>query len=186
MMPAALSSVPAAPRCSPPRVRAAVRDDLDALYALLRFYSDQGILLPRTKRELRKIMSDFLVISSGKQILACGVLHPYTPKIAELRSLAVAPGRQRGGLGRRIVEALLAEARRRGLDMVFAFTNAPAFFLRVGFTLIDRSLVPWKAWKDCQYCPKRACCDEIAVAYWIRPQNRVQAIEPFPILRHPG
>ncbi|MBI3694590.1 MAG: GNAT family N-acetyltransferase [Acidobacteria bacterium] len=81
----------------------------------------------------------------------------------------MAPDAQGAGLGRAIVEALLEEARERDLDMVFAFTYELKFFARLGFAPIARELVPWKAWKDCAACPKQDCCDETAVAYWLKP-----------------
>ena len=156
---------------SPPRltVRPARTADIPALYALIRHYSEQGILLPRTKQNLRKMIHNFRIISCGNQVLACAVLHFYTPTIAELRSLAVAPSQRGAGLGRLIVEALLGEARARDLELVFAFTYAVDFFAKLGFMPIDRALVPWKAWMDCSICPKRDCCDEIAVAYRLKP-----------------
>jgi amino-acid N-acetyltransferase len=101
----------------------------------------------------------------GSPLLACGLLHLYTPKIAEVRSLAVAPQHRGSGLGRLLVQALLEEARQRGLEMVFAFTYATDFFARLGFQPIDRAELPWKVWTDCVHCPKRLCCDEIAVAH---------------------
>ena len=150
-------------------VRPARAADIAGLHTLIRHYSDQGILLPRTKQNLREMIQDFRVISSHKQIVACATLHFYTPVIAELRSLAVAPSERGLGLGRLIVEALLDEARARDLEMVFAFTYAVDFFAKLGFFPIDRALVPWKAWNDCSICPKRECCDEIAVACRLKP-----------------
>lgn len=142
--------------------------DLRALHALIRHYSDQNILLPRTVQDIRGRIDDFRVLSSEDEILACGILQPYTRTAAELRSLAVAHDRRGSGLGRQMVETLLAEARSRGLHMVFAFTTTPAFFFRLGFVPIERDSVPWKAWNDCSACPKRECCDEVAVAYWLK------------------
>lgn len=147
------------------------RSDVPALYELIRHYSDRNILLPRTVADLRRRIADFRLLLYNNQLVACGMLQIYTKTVAELRSLAVSNDWRGAGLGRQIVEALLAEARSRGLEMVFAFTNTPAFFSRVGFLPIDRDLVPWKAWNDCTACPKRECCDEIAMAYWLKPSK---------------
>lgn len=163
-------------------VRLAKVADIASLHALIRHYSQQGILLPRTKRDLRKSIHDFRVITSYDRVLACAILHLYTPRIAELRSLAVAPDAHGAGLGRRIVEALIEEARSRSLDMVFAFTYEATFFARMGFLPIDRALVPWKAWKDCIHCPKQDCCDEIAVARWLQAPPPALPVPLFPIL----
>ncbi len=80
-----------------------------------------------------------------------------------------------------LLEALLEEARSRDLDMVFAFTYVIDFFARLGFRPIDRALVPWKAWKDCIHCPKQDCCDEVAVAHWLKPPP-APPVAVFPIL----
>jgi amino-acid N-acetyltransferase len=166
------------------RVRQARPSDIPALAALIRHYAQQGILLPRGEQDLQKSIDDFRVITDNGWVVACAVLQLYTPTIAELRSLAVAPELRGVGLGRRIVAAILREARARHLDMVFAFTYEVDFFWRAGFSPIDRGLVPWKAWRDCRLCPKQDCCDEIAVARWLRPpQAGTKRFAPvFPIL----
>ena len=151
------------------RVRPARPGDVAALAALVRLYAEQGILLPRTEENLRKSIEIFRVISAKGYLLACGVLERYTPTVAELRSLAVVPGLRGGGLGRKLVQALLDEARDRDMEMVFALTYQVEFFARLGFSPINRELIPWKAWKDCLQCPKRECCDEVAMACWLRP-----------------
>ena len=151
--------------------------DVPALYALIRHYSDQDILLPRTVEELERRIGDFFLLFNDNQLVSCGMLQIYTETVAELRSLAVASNWCGAGLGRQMVEALLAEARSRGLEMVFAFTTTPAFFSRLGFLPIDRDLVPWKAWNDCQACPKRECCDEVAMGYWLKPPKAAPGSE---------
>ncbi len=170
-----MSVVTIAPaRMAPPAgltARRARLEDVAALQELIRYYADQGILLPVTPGDLRQKIKNFYIISDKTRILACGALHYYTPTAAEVRSLAVAPQYRGSGLGREIVEALVKQARRRGLEMVFAFTYAVPFFSRMGFVPIGRDLVPWKAWNDCVKCPKQECCDETAVARWLRPDG---------------
>ena len=52
------------------------------------------------------------------------------------------------------MEALVAEAQEYELDAVFAFTYVAEFFNRVGFDVVERGVLPLKAWKDCLRCPK--------------------------------
>jgi N-acetylglutamate synthase-like GNAT family acetyltransferase len=62
---------------------------------------------------------------------------------ALLRSVVVDPARRRGGAGRGIVAAPLAEARRRGATRAFLLTTtAKDYFARLGFTAIDRAAAP--------------------------------------------
>jgi len=38
-----------------------------------------------------------------------------------------------------------------------------SFFTRLGFKVVDKSLLPHKIWADCLQCVKFPSCDEIAV-----------------------
>src|SRR5205823_6394883 len=104
-----------------------------------------------------------------RRLLGCGALHFCTPQIAEIRSLAVADEAKTKGVGRKLVEALVEEARHYELDAVFAFTYVAEFFEKVGFHTVERGVLPLKAWKDCLRCPKFHACDEIAVLRVLRP-----------------
>jgi len=62
---------------------------------------------------------------------------------ALLRSVVVDPTRRRAGLGRAIVEATLAEARRLGATRAFLLTTtAMDFFARLGFAIVERAAAP--------------------------------------------
>ena len=62
---------------------------------------------------------------------------------ALLRSVVVDPARRRGGAGRAIVAATLAEARRLGATRAFLLTTtAKDYFVRLGFAAIDRAAAP--------------------------------------------
>jgi amino-acid N-acetyltransferase len=144
-------------------VRKARLQDIPAIARLINDYASQGIMLPRNEMELAESIRDFTVAERDGQIAGCGALHFYTPQAGEVRSLAVLPGMNGHGTGRRIVEALEAEARSHDLAVLFAFTYVPGFFDKLGFPQVDRALLPLKAWKDCLRCPKFQSCDEIAV-----------------------
>jgi amino-acid N-acetyltransferase len=150
-------------------IRKARPADVGAMLALINDYAARGVMLPRTEFELCENLRDFTVAYEDDRLVGCGALHFYTPQTAELRSLAVVEHRKTGGVGRRVVEALLQEARDYGLDLVFAFTYVVGFFERCGFVVVDRGSLPLKAWKDCLRCPKFSCCDETAVVFLLSP-----------------
>ena len=83
--------------------------------------------------------------------------------MAEIRSVAVAEGSQKQGLGDILVDACLQEARALGINDVFCFTYRPDFFKRRGFVDIDKMELPRKVWTDCLHCPKFPNCDEVAL-----------------------
>ena len=102
-----------------------------------------------------------------------------TAKQDFIRSLAVYEHAKTKGVGRELIEALVAEAELYELDAVFAFTYVVEFFNRVGFHVVERGALPLKAWKDCVRCPKFQACDEIAVLRILRPDHWAES-EPQP------
>jgi amino-acid N-acetyltransferase len=137
--------------------------DIPAILALINGFAARGIMLPRTEFEMAENLRDFSVVQTEARVFGCAALHFYTPKAAEVRSLAIRPELQGRGAGKALVEALEAEAQAFGVEDVFAFTYIPDFFRKRGFTTLDRGELPLKAWKDCLRCPKFQCCDEVEV-----------------------
>lgn len=155
-------------------VRKAVMRDIRPILELINGYAARGIMLARTEFELSEAIRDFTVVTERDRLLGCGALHFYTPALGEIRSLAVHEHAKTRGAGRRLVEALIAEAVQYDLDAVFAFTYVVEFFSRVGFHAVERGVLPLKAWKDCLRCSKFQACDEIAVLRILRPERWVE------------
>jgi len=157
-------------------VRKAMMHDIAPILELINGYAARGIMLPRTEFEMSEAIRDFSVVTdSDGRLLGCGALHFYSPAIAEIRSLAVHEHAKTHGVGRNLIEALVAEARQYDLDAVFAFTYVVEFFNKVGFHVVERGVLPLKAWKDCLRCPKFQACDEIAVLCILQPQRWAEA-----------
>lgn len=156
-------------------VRKAVMHDIPPILGLINGYAMHGIMLPRTEFEMAEAIRDFTVVVSGNELLGCGALHFYSPSVGEIRSLAVAGQAKTHGVGRLLVEALVEEANTYELDAVFAFTYVVGFFNKVGFDVVERGVLPLKAWKDCLRCPKFHQCDEIAVLRILRSGHWSQA-----------
>ena len=51
----------------------------------------------------------------------------------------------------------------KNLKKIFALTYQEAFFTRLGFRVVDKSVLPQKIWADCVHCAKYPDCDETAV-----------------------
>lgn len=154
--------------------KAAMRDIVPILH-LINGYAARGIMLARTEFEMSEAIRDFSVATLDGELLGCGALHFYSPSIAEIRSLAVHEHAKTHGVGRKLVEALVAEAEQYELHAVFAFTYVDEFFNKVGFEVVERGALPLKAWKDCVRCPKFQQCDEIAVLRILRPEDWADA-----------
>ena len=152
-------------------VRKAVMNDIAPILELINGYAAKGIMLPRTEFEMSEAIRDFTVVTDNGRLVGCGALHFYSPTIGEIRSLAVHEHAKTHGVGRKLIEALVAEGQQYDLDAVFAFTYVVEFFNKVGFHVVERGVLPLKAWKDCLRCPKFQACDEIAVLRILQPQR---------------
>ena len=65
------------------------------------------------------------------------------PPAGLLRSAAVSPSQRGRGTGRELVAAVVAEARARGLsELLLLTTGAEGYFLKAGFTRIERESIP--------------------------------------------
>jgi len=151
-------------------VRKAAMHDIAPILELINGYAAKGIMLARTEMEVSEDIRDFSVVLDGGRMVGCGALHFYTPTIGEIRSLAVAEQSKTHGVGRRMIEALVAEANQYSLDAVFAFTYVAGFFQKMGFHEVERGELPLKVWKDCLRCSKFQCCDEVAVLRILQPE----------------
>ena len=148
-------------------IRRARADDVPAIHRLVHAYSSRDLLLPRPLTDIYDRIRDFWVaIDRTGSVVGCAALRIWWHDLAEIRSLAVDPKAEGRGYGRRLVEAVAAEATRYGIRNLFALTRVEPFFARNGFVAVDRALLYHKVWGDCAACPKREACDEVAM---VRP-----------------
>jgi len=122
-----------------------------------------GNLLPRSRQEITDNIDLFRVAEANGGVIGCGALEIFTPDLAEIRSLVVDQSRKGTGIGRRLVECLVDDARDRGHERLMALTYVPGFFHRLGFETVSRDSLPEKVWGICVRCYKFNHCDEIAV-----------------------
>jgi amino-acid N-acetyltransferase len=154
--------------------RKATMADVKAMHDLINEYAGQGVMLRRPLMLLYESVRDFTVAVEDGRLLGTGALHVMGHDLAEVRSLAVMPGLVGKGIGRGIVETLIAEANALGVARVFALTYQQAFFEKMGFEVVKKESLPQKVWKECVYCDKFDCCDEIAVIRYLAPRESLQ------------
>ena len=151
---------------------------MEQVHAIIQPYAVEGTLLPRSVAELSENVRDFIVAEEDGRILGCGALHLYGMHLAEIRSIAVLPERKGSGVGRALVEALIAESRRHSVTCLCLFTRTPGFFGHLGFEISRRQDLPDKIYKDCIHCPKLTCCDEIAMVMGKLPAEHQRLPRP--------
>jgi len=145
-------------------IRKAHIADVKTIHKLLNAYAKDGLILSRSLSVIYEALRDFYVWEEAGEVVGTVCLHICWEDLAEVRSLAVAAEQAGRGIGRRLVETCLEEARQLGLKKVFALTYQDDFFGRLGFRVIEKSELPHKIWGDCMKCPKFPECDEIAMA----------------------
>jgi amino-acid N-acetyltransferase len=143
--------------------RKAASEDLNALAEIIEGYAEQGIMLPRSKETLRAILDTFVIAETDGRLVGCGSLTRLGKDLVEIRSLGITDGYKGQGIGRKLVDSLLEQARELEIPKVMALTYEVAFFEKVGFTVVQKEIFPEKVWRDCVHCKKQHCCDEIAV-----------------------
>jgi N-acetylglutamate synthase-like GNAT family acetyltransferase len=62
-----------------------------------------------------------------------------------------------------MVDELSRQARRGGYTRICAFAHDPAFFVRLGFSIVPHTWVPEKIAHDCHSCPLFRNCGQYAV-----------------------
>lgn len=156
--------------------RKAIMGDIPAIHALINDYAVQGLMLRRPLMMLYEAVRDFVVAvdESTGEIVGVGGLHIMWQDLAEIRSLAVKQGITGKGVGRGVVEFLVEEGRQMGLKRIFALTYQQAFFEKCGFAVVQKETLPQKVWKECVYCDRFHCCDEIAMIKLLVPEEEIQ------------
>ncbi|MBV5339726.1 MAG: N-acetyltransferase [Deltaproteobacteria bacterium] len=137
--------------------------DVKDIQKLLMIFANRGDMLSRSLSEIYESLRDFYVVEDEGVILGAAALHIVWDDLAEVRSVAVDEAAGRKGIGGRLVDACISEAREIGLRRIFCLTYKPDFFAKHGFHLVDKSELPHKVWGDCIKCPKFPDCDENAM-----------------------
>jgi len=127
----------------------------------------------------REHLSTFVVAEAEREIVGCAGAEP-RGDVALLRSVAVAPGLQRQGIGRQMVSLVLEEARRRQFKAVYLLTtSARGYFGRLGFVPADRAHAPAALRQSAEFqgaCP--ASADFMVLAF---AQARAAAPQSLPV-----
>ncbi|MGQ3055411.1 MAG: arsenic resistance N-acetyltransferase ArsN2, partial [Roseateles sp.] len=90
----------------------------------------------------RAHLPTYLLATSNGEVVGCAGAEVYG-QVALLRSVAVAPGLQKQGIGRLLVERLLHEARSRDIAALYLLTvTAPEYFAQYGFKRMKNEDAP--------------------------------------------
>lgn len=114
-------------------IRSVCRDDLPAIAKFIEPVVATGKLLPRTTQELEDLLPHGFVAESDGRIVGFAALEIYSPKMSEIRSLAVAPEFRGAGIGKQLVQRCVERACERQVLEIMAITSNEEFFKYCGF-----------------------------------------------------
>jgi amino-acid N-acetyltransferase len=138
-------------------------NDAEEMHQLINYFADKDEMLPRALSDIYENIRDYFVVRQNGGVTGCAALHIMWSDLAEVKSVAVIEDSQRQGIGSRLVEACLMEARALGIPTAFCLTYKPAFFRKFGFSEVDKMELPRKVWTECYHCSKFPDCDEVAL-----------------------
>lgn len=79
----------------------------------------------------------YFVAADNKKIIGCCALEIYSPKIAEVRSIAVIPKYGKKGIGKQLIAKCLEITEKRDVHEVFVVTSIPKYFNKLGFDFVQ-------------------------------------------------
>lgn len=119
-------------------VRPARTSDVRAITRLVAGYADDRIVLGKETVTYYEDLQEFRVAEDADgTVVGCGALHVMWEDLAEIRTLAVDKTRHGEGIGSRILETLVEQARLLGVAKLFCLTFEVGFFAGHGFHQIE-------------------------------------------------
>ncbi|MCS7231252.1 MAG: N-acetyltransferase [Elusimicrobiota bacterium] len=150
------------------KIQKAKVEDVPHIYKLVNKFAKKNLMLPRVLNEIYEKILEFFVIKYKNKLIGCAALHiTWTGKdqevLAEIRSLAIEENYQNKGLGSSLVTKIEKEAKKLGVEKIFALTFTPEFFKKLKYEVVSRDTLPHKIWTECINCPFFMECKEVPV-----------------------
>ncbi len=146
--------------------------DIPAMQQLVSEEVASGVILARSDDEIATNIRSYVLAKQSGYLVGYTALHIHSPRMAEVRSLIVAPDFRGQAIGQQMVAFALDEAASLGVAEVLALTYVPDFFRRMDFVEIDKESIPeQKIWTDCIGCVHFPVCNEVALVYAIHPKG---------------
>jgi amino-acid N-acetyltransferase len=122
-------------------VRRARTSDIRLIREIVRPHAESRVIVSKDAVTYYEALQQFRVAELDGEVVGCGALHVMWEDLAEIRTVAVRPDAQGHGIGGRVLEALIDDARELGVQRLFCLTFEVDFFARHGFQVIDGQAV---------------------------------------------
>lgn len=138
--------------------------DIEKMEALVQNDVKNGNILERSANEMATTIRSYTAAKVDNQIVGFAALHIHTTTLAEIRSLIVKDETRGHGVGKKLIQKLIEEAKEIGLKQVLVLTYKQHLFEKFGFKQIQKESIPeTKIWLDCIKCKHFPVCDEISL-----------------------
>jgi len=152
--------------------RKATLHDIPEMQRMVVDQVKEGVILPRSDDEVATNIRSYILAEEEGALAGYGALHLHSPRLAEIRSLIVAPEYRGRSIGKGIVQTALEEAKTMGVQEVLVLTYLPEFFTKMGFREIAKESIPeHKIWADCIKCIHFPNCNEVSLIYPIEQEK---------------
>ena len=149
-------------------IRRARLPDVNDIVGLTREFGREGIMIPLSIGDTIERLRAFQVACDSRgTIVGCVAVDATWEYLVEIRSLAVNRDFHKHGIGRKLMDAALEDAREFGAKEVFTLTYVPDFFKRFGFDIVNRDTLPHKVWLVCVKCPRFPDCGEVPMKLFL-------------------
>ncbi len=154
-----------AQRAAAMSVRRARMSDVDNIYQQVTYWANKGEILPRSRDNIIYDIQNFVVAEVDGQVVGCASLYIYQTDLAEIRSVVVTQEMRKQGQGEALVQYLLEFAHQMELQQIIVLTYIPEYFKKLGFKLIDKSVLAENIIEDSEPSPHKDPADEVAMEY---------------------
>ena len=136
------------------KIRPMIQTDIPSVLSVMRPFIQSGKLLPRTQEDLTLALEDYIVYELDGGVHACASLHLYDDGQAEIAAVAVDDAYSHMGIGPKMIEKLITQARTKNARSIFIMTTqAIDWFEKLGFTEDSIESIP--ASRRAKWSPNR-------------------------------
>lgn len=146
-------------------IRPAEEKDIDPIYELIRHYAQQGVILERSRDDIRANLENFIVAEDSGTVIGAATFYDYGTTLKEVRSFAISEEYHGKGVGSALLKKLIGNIDGKSNTRIFTLTYKPEFFSKNGFAIVSKDDFPEKIWKDCRNCKDWDNCGETALVY---------------------
>jgi len=138
--------------------------DISNMQQLVQSEVDNGNILSRNEAEMATTIRSYRVVYDDDILVGFVALHIYTPILAEIRSLVVKDSYRGQGIGSKLIQSCIDEAKQLEVQEILVLTYQQKLFEKFNFKVIEKATIPdTKIWADCIKCKHFPICDEISL-----------------------